>query len=496
MICITIAQESRRLALADMLNAAMLGADVIEVRLDRFEKDANLSELVAAKRKPVIFSCKRSDDGGQWTGTEEERLILLRSAVIAKADYVEIELDAAEQIRPFPGCQRVISYTNLHETPRDIADIYKEMLTKKPDVIKLTCKAATPEEAWPLVQLLAKPPVPTVVVGLGPLGLMLSLLGYKIGAPWTTAALEKGMEAYPGQPTINDLVDIYHYRDIGKKTRFLGVAGTDERAALAAELFNTAFAHAEQPHRVLPTPIGNLKLFKKIADAVRLQGVLLEEDFYEGLHVLATYDDSSKTPVLAGDFVFPTDEGWTATNTLGPTVANALTATLNGSGETPLKGRTVMLAGVGPLTRMVAVALRAQGAALIWASKNKEAAHTMSQTFGGRQLLWDAIYTTHHDILIVGRDGPQTPEDMLADDDALPLHPGYLKSSMTVVDLTSGIRPSKFLREANSRGATIITIGQLLVEQVRTCVQQIANIDIPRQVLLDKLQKRMAEAEM
>ena len=46
MICVSIVQESRRLALADMLNAAMLGADLIEVRLDKFEKDANQAVAV------------------------------------------------------------------------------------------------------------------------------------------------------------------------------------------------------------------------------------------------------------------------------------------------------------------------------------------------------------------------------------------------------------------------------------------------------------------
>src|SRR5262249_41580128 len=149
MICVTIVQESRRLALADMLNAATLGADLIEVRLDKFEHDANLTELVAARRKPVLFSCRRPRDGGEWAGTEDERLTLLRSAVIAKADYVEVELDVADQVRPFPGCKRVVSYTNLSETPQDIDTVYEWLQSKHPDVIKITCPARTPEEAWP-----------------------------------------------------------------------------------------------------------------------------------------------------------------------------------------------------------------------------------------------------------------------------------------------------------------------------------------------------------
>src|SRR5688572_21633278 len=112
MICISINQESRRLALADMLNAARQ-ADLLEVRLDRFGKAPDLRELLSAKPKPVIMTCRRTQDGGFWEGTEEERLAILRQCIISKADYVEIEYDVADEIRRFPPSQRVISYTNL-----------------------------------------------------------------------------------------------------------------------------------------------------------------------------------------------------------------------------------------------------------------------------------------------------------------------------------------------------------------------------------------------
>src|SRR6267142_2201168 len=126
MICITIAQESRRLALADMLNAAMMGADLLEVRLDCFENDPDPKELLNARRKPVIFSCRRPQDGGNWKGTEDARITLLKTAIIAQPDYCELEVDIADKVRRFGPCQRVISYTNLKETPGDIADIYDE----------------------------------------------------------------------------------------------------------------------------------------------------------------------------------------------------------------------------------------------------------------------------------------------------------------------------------------------------------------------------------
>ena len=135
MICISINQESRRLALVDMLNAARQ-ADLLEVRLDRFGKAPDLGELLANKPKPIIMSCRRAKDGGYWDGSEKDRLVILRQCIISKADYVEIELDVADDIRRFPPSQRVIAYTNLQETPSDILDIYDEAKSKSPDVIK------------------------------------------------------------------------------------------------------------------------------------------------------------------------------------------------------------------------------------------------------------------------------------------------------------------------------------------------------------------------
>ena len=481
MICVSIVQESRRLALADMLNAAMLGADLVEVRLDKFEKDAKLTEIVAARRKPILFSCRRPKDGGEWSGAEDERLTLLRSAVIAKADYVEVELDAADQVRPFPGCQRVVSYTNLEKTPKDIAAIYQELQTKKPDVIKVTCKANTPEEAWPLVHLLNKPPVPTVVEARGPAGLMLALVGRKVGAPWATAAIERGMEAYTGQPTVQDLIDVYRYRDIGKKTRFVGVTGDGERSRLASGLLNAAFAHTDQPHRALPMQMGNRKLFQKVADALRLSSVLLDEPQYEGLHEIAKLDETARVPVLAADGLAPGEGEWTAFNALGPAAVAAILGVLRErDGDATLKGRMVVLAGCGALTRMLALPFKAAGAALIWASRDRGAVQAVTQAFGGRQVMWEAVYATSHDVLVIGRDGGK------AEESEMPFHPGYLKAGMVVVDLTAGDRPSKFQREAQSRGCGIVTPGRLLIEQVREHARRLG-AEVPGAVLEEKL---------
>ena len=102
MICISLALESRRMALADMLTAARQ-CDLLEVRLDRFIKAPDVGELITTRRKPIILSCRRRQDGGEWDESEEERLVLLRQCVASKGDYVEIELDNADDIAIWLG---------------------------------------------------------------------------------------------------------------------------------------------------------------------------------------------------------------------------------------------------------------------------------------------------------------------------------------------------------------------------------------------------------
>src|SRR5437667_22915 len=92
-------------AFAGALGVPTGQGDLLEVRLDRFGQAPELGELIAGKPKPILMTCRRPQDGGLWDGTEDERLAILRQCIISKSDYVEIELDAADQVRPFPGCK-------------------------------------------------------------------------------------------------------------------------------------------------------------------------------------------------------------------------------------------------------------------------------------------------------------------------------------------------------------------------------------------------------
>ncbi len=496
MFCISIYQESRRFALADMLNASRQ-CDLLELRLDKFARDPEVGEMLAARPKPVICCCRRPQDGGDWDGTEEDRQALLRQCVVAGADYVELEMDIADQIRRYGSTKRVVSYTNLRETPEDIADIYAEAQRKQPDVIKLVTRAQTPEEAWPLVQILARPAVPTVVVGLGPSSAMLTLLAKRIGAPWTYAALERGMEAYPGQLTVSALQAIYRHQDIGKATRFVGVLGSTERERLAAALLNTALIEAGLPTRCLPLEVGDLRLFRKVLEAVKLNSVLVDEDSSEKLREMIAQYQGSADRVRAVDLIAQKNEDWHGFLMRDRAVVACLNEVLKSKhgADNSIQGRTFLIAGVNRLAQAVAGRISKNGGIVIVTDRNRNAATLLAQDLQCRVVQFEALYTTLHDVLISALPEEVRSTGGLATPREKPIHVGYLKPGMCVVDLLARLQPSELLRQASKRSCLIVRPAEVLLEQVAQQAKLITGKEPTREMLKKTLAEVFQEEE-
>jgi 3-dehydroquinate dehydratase/shikimate dehydrogenase len=492
MICVSINQESRRLALADMLNAARQGGDLLEVRLDRFGKAPDVGELIASKPRPVIFCCRRPVDGGNWDGTEDDRLAILRQCIVSKADYVEIELDIADQIRPFPPSQRVIAYTNLGETPPDILEIYEEARTKKPDVIKLVTLARTPEEAWPLVQILARATVPTVVVGLGRSAAMLAVLGKKLAAPWGYAALERGMEAYPGQPSVADLDEIYRFRDIGKGTRLIGVTGFSDQAQITAAVLNAVFAHEKLAVRCLPLTVGDLKVFRKIIDASKLLGVVVDPEHQAVVKDIGAELHGAAKQTQVVDVLFHKNDVWHGVHVSCQAWVEALAEKLTEKhgGAHPFKDRMIMIAGITAGARLLAAEVQKLGAGAILASRRRKEGQQVAQEIACRFVAFDGIYATMHDALVVCDE-----ERAEAGRPGTGIFPGYLKSGMTVMDLTAGAAGSELLREAAIRGCLTVQPLDLLVSLLEQQARVLTGKTVPRAVIADAIPARFKDED-
>jgi 3-dehydroquinate dehydratase/shikimate dehydrogenase len=97
-LCVTIGRGRHRHLIAEHKHLAEQGCKLVELRLDFLMTPPNLKRLLPERPCPVIVTCRREKDGGRWTKSEEERLMLLRQAIASGVEYVDLEEDIAASI--------------------------------------------------------------------------------------------------------------------------------------------------------------------------------------------------------------------------------------------------------------------------------------------------------------------------------------------------------------------------------------------------------------
>jgi len=142
------------------LDACQKLADIIELRLDLID-DFDLPVLLKEAGKPCIVTNRCKMDGGQFMGTEEERVDILRKAIDLGVDYIDIETSTPgpllKSILENKGSVKVIlSHHDFTRTPDDLNPLYDLMNQLPADILKIITYATDINDNLLLFRLLAR----------------------------------------------------------------------------------------------------------------------------------------------------------------------------------------------------------------------------------------------------------------------------------------------------------------------------------------------------
>jgi len=159
------------------------------------------------------------------------------------------------------------------------------------------------------VQILAKPPCPPWS-WTGQAGLMLSILGKKMGSPWTYAALNEAWKRIRETRPFTLSKPFIHYPAIERATRLIGVTGFTELEYVTVGLLNAAMQHLDLPARCLPLGVGNFRLFRKVMEAVHLAAVVIDEPNRHALLDIPAELDPAARQTEAADLLLHHEQKW------------------------------------------------------------------------------------------------------------------------------------------------------------------------------------------
>ena len=275
MICVTIGRGRHTSLIEEWQAAAKAGAELVELRIDCLRRDPDLKRLFKERPTPMVFTVRRSVDGGMWRGQEEKRQQLLREAIALGVDYVDLESDVADKIRRFGKTKRIVSYHNLKSTPADLTEIAEQCATCDPDVVKVATAAHGFEDAARVLRLGATfTKHPTIAIAMGEVGTFTRILGAKFGAPFTYAGFNPERIFAAGMLHFANLKNDYGYDQINAQTEVYGVIGDPIGHSLSPAIHNAGFRKLGLNKVMAPfqVPAGELDMFFEEMEWVGVKG--------------------------------------------------------------------------------------------------------------------------------------------------------------------------------------------------------------------------------
>lgn len=462
-ICVSIGRGRHKHMIAEHKHLAERGAKLVELRLDYIATPVNLRRLIPERPCPVVITCRRERDGGKWLKPEEDRLMLLRQAIAAGVEYVDLEEDIAAKIPRYGKTKRIISHHNFHETPEDLAGLHAKLAALDADIVKIATMAHSPRDNTRLLQLSKSAKVPTIALGMGEIGTPSRVLAAKFGAPLSYATFHAERNLAPGQISFDQMRELYRYEQINDETEFFGVIADPVAHSLSPHIHNAAFAAAGLNKVYLPfrVPQEHLKQFLADCPSLGVKGLSVTIPHKEEVIELLEKADDATREIGACNTLAWREGKLHGYNTDARAAMASLDHLFGGDeNESGLRGKLVLLLGAGGVSRAIAYGLSRRGADVLIASRTEGRAEELAQRFKCRSLPWNMRHSQKVDLIVNG-----TPLGMHPNLDESPVDQRFLAHEMSVFDTVYNPEQTLLIKQAREVGCRTITGVDMFVAQ-------------------------------
>ncbi len=491
MVCVSIARTRHRMIIAEHQALAERGAQLVELRIDWLSRDPDVPRLLKDRPTPVIVTCRRAEDGGKWRGTEDDRLRLLRTAIVSGVEYVDLEDDIAKSIPRYGKTKRIVSHHDFSGTPDHVEEIWAEMAEMNPDIIKLVTLANSVSDCARLLRLVENARIPTVAFCMGEFGVWSRVVCAKLGAPFSYASFSPDREVAPGQISFQDMKDLYNYESINADTKLFGVIGDPIGHSLSPLLHNRAMRNIGFNGVYVPLRVARDQLSRTLNDLDSLDFRGLSVTIPHKEAVLAKFPQCEEIvrQIGAANTLFrDADNEWQSSNTDYQAALDSVKLGLR-LGET-LEGKRVLMLGAGGVARAIGMGIVRAGGALVICSRTSTRAKALASELNCRHVTWENRGAEYADLLI-----NCTPVGMYPNMDETPFLDHWLREGMIVFDTIYTPENTLLIKQALARGCVTVTGVEMFIRQAAAQFERFTGQPAPLDELRDTLRRGISAAK-
>ncbi|KAL6526524.1 hypothetical protein OROGR_015614 [Orobanche gracilis] len=509
LICAPLMADAVDQVVELMHKAKLKGADIVEIRLDHlktFNPRSDIEKLIKECPLPTLFTYRPTWEGGQYDGDENSRFNALKLAMELGADHIDIELRAAHEFNNFmhgnksENCKIIVSSHNYDNTPsaENLGDLVARIQAAGADIIKFATTAVDITDVARVFQITVHSQIPIIAMVMGERGLISRILCPKFGGYLTFGTLEPGKVSAPGQPTIEELVDLFNFRLINSDTKVFGIIGNPVSHSKSPKLYNTAFKADGVNGVFVHLLVDDVRKFFETYSSLDFSGFSCTIPHKEvALTLCDEVDPVAKvfgginSSIGAVNCVIrrPNDGKLFGCNTdyIGAisAIESGLQGSQNGSSGigSPLAGKLFIVIGAGGAGKALAYGAKEKGARVVIANRTYDRAREVAELVGGQALSLAELDSFHPENGMILAN--TTSIGMQPKVEETPVSKEILRYYELVFDAVYTPRITRLLREADEAGVKTVTGVEMFIGQAYEQYQRFTGLPAPKQLFND-----------
>jgi len=489
-LAVPIAAKDLDQARQQVKAAISAGAELLELRTDYLEGLSvemvqNLIAYVKSagdKQLPIIVTCRDQRQGGVIEYGQKLRIDVLTSALKTGAEFIDFEYDnfliaenqelIKQALSQSPQARLILSAHNFETTFPDINKLHRDILDVYPEAIpKLVYAANHINDCFEAFDLLHETSGDKIVFCMGEAGLISRIIAKKLNSFVTFASIDDQSATAPGQLTIEQFKQLYHYNNITSETELFGVIANPVGHSLSPAIHNACFGEKCMNKLYLPLLVGGGKQeFNSFLHNVierkwlNFVGFSITIPHKQSALEFAQANGGVVEPLAekigaVNTLIIGADSKLTAYNTDYSAALDAVTSTL-GIERDGLRGLPVTVVGAGGVARAIVAGLSDAGAQICIYNRTVSKAEKLAAEFNCDFAPLDDLMDMNAKLVV-----NCTSIGMHPNVDATPVPQECLKSDMAVFDTVYNPAETLLLKHARQAGAKTIDGISMFVNQ-------------------------------